>query len=395
MYSAVTQRRLDVLSLASFVALGLPDGMLGTAWPAMRASLHAPVSYLGLILLAATVGSVIISAFIGRILRRCGVARLLAAGLSCAAVAAAGFALAPAIGVVIGIAVLFGLSAGTLDGGLNTAIGLSGRGRLLNLLHGFYGIGTAIGPLVVTIAIVAGSWQPAYFFLLAVDAALAVLWVMHGRAAGDQGPKAGDRARPDSASSPEVPWPPAVRAAVVTGIAVFFVYTGLEVAAGQWETTYGRGYLHLSASQAGLATFGYWAALTAVRIGLALPRRPPPSQGIVRWGSGIALVATLLIWWQPDTAVTVLGFVILGGALAGVFPALIALTPARIGPERSQHVIAWQVGAAAAGSAGISALVGLAIGLSGLAVLGPALVVLAALLIIAELLLARLAPVRE
>ncbi len=171
MYSAVAQRRLDVLSLATFVALGLPDGMLGTAWPAMRASLHAPVSYLGLILLAATVGSVIISAFIGRILRRSGVARLLAAGLSCAAVAAAGFALAPAIGVVIGIAVLFGLSAGTLDGGLNTAIGLSGRGRLLNLLHGFYGIGTAIGPLVVTIAIVAGSWQPAYFFLLAVDAA--------------------------------------------------------------------------------------------------------------------------------------------------------------------------------------------------------------------------------
>jgi fucose permease len=396
MYSAVAQRRVDVLSLASFVALGLPDGMLGTAWPAMRASLHAPVSYLGLILLAATVGSVAITAFIGRILRRTGVARPLAAGLGCAAVGAAGFALAPAIGVVIGVAVLFGLSAGTLDGGLNTAIALSGRNRLLNLLHGFYGIGTAIGPLVVTIAIATGSWRPAYYFLLVVDAALAVLWVGPGHAAAAANPPGPAETVADSVAAPlPLQWPPAVRAAVVTGIAVFFVYTGLEVAAGQWETTYGRGQLHLSPTPAGLATFGYWAALTAVRIGLALPRRPPSSQSVVRWGSGVALGATVLIWWQPGVTVTVLAFVVLGGALAGIFPALIALTPDRLGPGRAQHVIAWQVGAAAAGGAGLSALVGLAIGTLGLGVLGPALVALAALLVLTEVLLSRLAPLHE
>jgi fucose permease len=398
MSSTVTQRRLDVLSLATFVALGLPDGMLGTAWPAMRASLHAPVSYLGLILLAATVGSVAITAFIGRILRRTGVARPLAAALACAAVAAAGFAVAPAIGVVIGVGVLFGLAAGTLDGGLNTAIGLSGRSRLLNLLHGFYGIGTAIGPLVVTIAIATGSWRPAYYFLLAADLVLAGLWAWTGRSGPDPDVPAPARdADPADGRGPgpaAEPWPRAVRAAVVTGIGVFFVYTGLEVAAGQWETTYGRGQLHLSATPAGLATFGYWAALTVVRIGLALPRRPPRSQSVARWGSAIALVATTIIWWQPGVTVTVLAFVLLGGSLAGIFPALIALTPARLGQERAQHVIAWQVGAAAAGAAGISALVGLAIGVSGLAVLGPSLVVLATLLVLAELLLSRLAPLR-
>jgi fucose permease len=392
MCAAAAQRRVDVLSLATFVALGLPDGMLGTAWPAMRASLHAPVGYLGLILLAATAGSVLITAFIGRILRRTAVANLLAAGLTCAAVAAAGFALAPAIGLIIGIAVLFGLSAGTLDGGLNTAVGLSGRGRLLNLLHGFYGIGTAIGPLVVTIAIVAGSWQPAYVFLVVVDALLAVLWALHHRAVSQD---TGRAPAPAGPAGPAAGRHPVARGAVVTGIAVFFVYTGLEVAAGQWETSFGRGHLHLSAAQAGLATFGYWAALTTVRIGLALPRRPPGSQAVVRWGSGVGLLATVLIWWQPGVTATVIGFVILGGALAGVFPALIALTPARLGHDRAQHVIAWQVGAAAAGAAGISALVGLAIGVVGLAVLGPALVALAALLIGAELLLSRLAPVRK
>jgi fucose permease len=394
MCAAVAQRRVDVLSLATFVALGLPDGMLGTAWPAMRASLHAPVGYLGLILLAATAGSVLITAFIGRILRRTGVPNLLAVGLTCAAVAAAGFALALAIGLVIGIAVLFGLSAGTLDGGLNTAVGLSGRGRLLNLLHGFYGIGTAIGPLVVTIAIVAGSWQPAYVFLVVVDAVLAAAWALHHRAASQHAEAPGPAPAGPAGDAALAVQPAVLRGAVVTGIAVFFVYTGLEVAAGQWETSFGRGHLHMSAAQAGLATFGYWAALTAVRIGLALPRRPPRSQAVVRWGSGIGLLATVLIWWQPGVIATVIGFVVLGGALAGIFPALIALTPARLGHDRAQHVIAWQVGAAAAGAAGISALVGLAIGAIGLAVLGPALVILAVILIGTEVVLSRLAPVR-
>ncbi len=400
-----------MLSLASFVALGLPDGMLGTAWPAMRQSLHAPVGALGLVLLAATAGSVLITVFIGRIMRRTGVAALLAGGLLCFAAGAAGFAAAPVFGVMLGVAVLFGLAAGTMDGGLNTAVGLSGRQRLLNLLHGAYGVGTAIGPLVVTIAILTGSWRPAYVVLLIVDGCLAVAWIRQRYAAGPAtrgaaspvtaarrpaGPRRAGEARPAPRRRKPSRRPGArprpYRAVVVAGIAVFFVYTGLEVAAGQWETTFARGDLHLSASAAGLATFGYWAALTAVRITLGLLRRGPANQRVVRWGGAVAVLAAALIWWQPGPVLTVLGFVLLGGSLAGIFPALVALTPGRLGADRAQHVIAWQIGAAAAGGAGISALVGLFIGSFGLSVLGPALTVLAGALVLTELILSRLAP---
>ena len=176
-------------------------------------------------------------------------------------------------------------------------------------------------------------------------------------------------------------------------MAVFFLYTGLEVGAGQWEASFCRGHLNLSATATGLATFGYWGALTAVRIALALVPRPVPPRLVVRFGSVLAVAAAAIIWWQPGTAVTVLAFAVLGGALAGVFPALISLTPARIGERRAQHVIAWQVGAAAAGGAGISALIGLIIGARGLAVLGPSLTVLAMLVVASELVLDRLAPV--
>jgi len=114
---------------------------------------------------------------------------------------------------------------------------------------------------------------------------------------------------------------------------------------------------------------------------------------VVRWGSAIAVLAAAVIWWQPGTVVTVTGFVVLGGALAGVFPALISLTPVRLGEHSAQHVIAWQVGAAAAGGAGLSALIGLLISATSLAALGPAVTVLAVILIVAELILTRLAPI--
>jgi fucose permease len=155
-----TDRRFDLLSLGTFIIVGLPDGMLGTAWPAMRQSFGVPVGDLGLILLVNTIGSVAVAAFVGRLIQRLGVSVLLAVAGLCAAIGGIGYVAAPGLWLVLSIGPLLGAAAGMMDGGLNTAVALTGRPRLLNLLHGFYGIGTAIGPLVVTAAILAGSWRP-------------------------------------------------------------------------------------------------------------------------------------------------------------------------------------------------------------------------------------------
>lgn len=393
-----TDRRFDLLGLGTFIIVGLPDGMLGTAWPAMRHSFGAPVGDLGLILLVNTLGSVLIAAFVGRLIQRLGISALLAVASSCAALGGIGYAAAPGLWLILAIGPLLGAAIGMIDGGLNTAIALTGRPRLLNLLHGFYGIGTALGPLVVTGAILAGSWRPAYLFLVALDLATAALWIAHHRRIPAPGavrdPLAGDTGENPDVTDPAAAWS---RRRVVSvlglGLIVFFVYTGLEVSAGQWETSYLRDHLNMSASSAGLAAFGYWGALTAVRIGLALPARPVPVRQVIGWGMTASAGAAALIWWQPDAAAVVAGFVILGAALAGMFPALIAITPRRIGERRAQHAIAWQVGAAAAGGSGISALLGLLIDTTSLAILGPALLALALLLVAANAALARLAPI--
>jgi fucose permease len=390
--AGAANRTADVLALASFVVLGLPDGMLGTAWPSMRVTFGAPVGDLGLILLIATTGSVLVTAFVGTLIQRLGVPALLAVAGLCSAVGAAGFALAPGFGLVLGVAVLNGAAGGLMDAGLNTAIALSGRQRLLNLLHGCYGVGTAIGPLVITAAILTGSWRPAYLALTVLDLLLTGSWLRQRR-------RAAPASAPAEAAEPADPGPVAqwsrrrYGSVLAVGMSVFFLYTGLEVGAGQWEASFCRGHLNLSATATGLATFGYWGALTAVRISLALVPRPVAPRTVVRCGSALAVIAAAVIWWQPGPAGTAIAFAVLGGALAGVFPALVTLTPVRIGERRARHVIAWQVGAAAAGGAGISALIGLLIGTTSLAVLGPALTTLAILVVLAELILTRLAPV--
>jgi len=416
--ATATDRKFDLVSLGTFVVLGLPDGILGTAWPAMRHSFGAPVGALGLILLINTIGSVAVATFVGRLIQWLGAAAVLAVAGGCAALGGFGYAVAPGLWLVLSVGPLMGAAAGMMDGGLNTAVALTGRPRLLNLLHGFYGVGTAIGPLMVTGAIIAGSWRPAYLVLAALDVVIACCWIAYHR--GVPAPVAtasAEQARPDpDRPDPDGPDPGGpdraeasgetarttadwsrrrVIAVLTLGLIVFFLYTGLEVSAGQWETSYVRGHLGLSASAAGLAAFGYWGALTAVRIGLALPAKPVPAQTVIGGGLLLAIAATGLIWWQPGPVVVVLAFVVLGGALAGVFPALIAVTPQRIGEERAQHAIAWQVGAAAAGGSGISAVIGLLIDTTSLAVLGPAMVVLALLLFLANVALSRLAPIQD
>ena len=164
----------------------------------MRATFGAPVGGLGLILLLATAGSVLVTAFVGPLIRRLGVPALLAVAGAAAALGYTGFAAAPGLWLVLGVSVLLGVSAGMMDAGLNTAVALTGRPRLLNLLHGAYGVGTAIGPLVVTAAILTGSWRPAYLIQVSLDLALAALWLRQHQRRDRGKPRSRRRNRPRS-----------------------------------------------------------------------------------------------------------------------------------------------------------------------------------------------------
>jgi len=395
-------KSFDAMAMYAFVALGLPDGMIGTAWPAVRRGFHAPLEDLGVVLLVGTFGAIASSSVAGLVLGRLGIKRMIMLAGTIAALGAMGIIVSPVLWAFVLSGTGIGISAGFLDSAVNTAVALAQRNRLLNMLHGCYGVGTTIGPLVITAARLAGSWRPGYGVLLAVELFMVAGWWLAGRrleARPPLGPVPAEEVR--AGRAPAVPrvMGPALsrrRAAltVALGLLVFMVYTGFEVSAGQWEPSFDRGPLHLGTGATGLATFGYWGALTVARFALAAPRRPLSQAGIVRWGCVVALGGAAVVWWRPSTVVSLLGLVVIGGAVAGVFPALVALTPSRVGEEMARHAIGWQIGAANIGGSAISAVFGAIFQHYSLNDFGPALVVVAVLVLLGALVLERAAPAR-
>ena len=384
-----SRRSFDALVLYAFVVLGLPDGTIGTAWPVLRKDFGAPLADLGIVLLVGTLGSLASSSVAGLLFGRFGTRAMVILGASAGAMGALGVVVSPSFVVFVVSGCLIGVSAGLLDSTCNTAVALSGRNRLLNMLHGSYGVGTTVAPLIVTAALLAGSWRASYGVVLGAELALVVAWWAAGRVAPIGRPRATGPTpglATDGTAVQAGGRPPSSRrrlALVVgLGLAVFMVYTGFEGSAGQWEPSFDRGVLHMGAGATGLATFGYWGGLTAARFALAVPRRPFSPLSIVRWGCSVALGGAGLVWWRPAAIVAVLGLVVIGAALAGVFPALIALTPSRVGEDFAHHVIGWQIGAAGLGGSAISAIFGVIFQRFGLHELGPALVAVAAALVV-------------
>ena len=379
-------RALAAWGLGGFVVLGLPDGMWGTAWPSMRHTFHQPLSSLGLILLCGMAGNLCTSLSTGILLRRFGVGRLLVCAALIAAVGASVLALATMWWLVLVAALLIGVAAGLLDTGLNTVVALSGRLRLLNMLHGAYGVGSALGPLLVTAALLWTSFRPAYVLLIALELLLAFGWwrtSSHWVPPTDTSPDADESSDAQAAvDSADERRPRHVRLLVALGVMVFFFYTGVEVTAGQWAASFFRGALGLSAGAAGPAVFVYWGSLTIARFAIAIPRRTPNPGTLVRIGCVGSLVASALIWWAPSTPVVIVAFGLMGATFAPVFPALVSLTPIRIGRARAHHAIGWQIAAANVGAAGLSALVGLILQHVGLTALGPCLLAISVVMVL-------------
>ncbi|MGV9976884.1 MFS transporter [Micromonospora wenchangensis] len=435
---SVAPPRTSLLLLAylAFVSLGLPDGLLGVGWPSISAEFGVPTGAVGLVLTAGTIGYLTSSVLAGFTLARLGVGRLLAGSTLLASLALTGYANAPALIVLIGCALVLGLGSGAIDSGLNAyAAGAFGP-RHMNWMHAFFGLGVAIGPLVMTAMLSTGAgWRWGYAVTAAAQLALATAFALtvgawRDRTAGSPPPHAApvDRtvgARPDD--SVVVPAghgglvddsavaghggpvddpaaaghggsavPAGVRIAdtlrlpaVWFGALAFAVYVAIEVSAGLYAfllLTEGRG---VSAAAAGVAVSGYWGSLFVGRVVQGLVAERLGTARVLR-GSllGMAVGAVLIALPAPGW-VTVAGLVVLGFAAAPVFPLLTLSTAERVGRQHADRVIGVQIGAAGIGAALIPAGLGVLLGDTSVRLLGPALTVLAVALLVAHAAAAR------
>ncbi|MEU6076570.1 MFS transporter [Micromonospora sp. NPDC047074] len=387
MSTAPPRPALLLLAYLAFVSLGLPDGLIGVGWPSIRAEFGVPTEAVGLVLTAGTVGYLTSSVSAGFTLARLGVGRLLAGSTLLAGLALTGYTVTPVLALMVGCALVLGLGSGAIDSGLNAyAAGAFGP-RHMNWMHAFFGLGVALGPLIMTGALSAGlSWRWGYGLVAAAQIALATAFALTVRAWRDRAPAREPAGSAPGAAAVAPPTRTPVREtlrlpAVWLGALAFTVYVAIEVAAGLWAfllLTEGRG---LGATLAGICVSGYWGSLFVGRVvqGVVAERL---GAAVVLRGSlvGMAVGAVLIALPAPGW-VAVAGLFVLGFAAAPVFPLLTLTTAGRVGAAHADRAIGLQIGTAGLGAALVPAGIGVLIADTSVELLGPALVVLAAGLI--------------
>jgi fucose permease len=370
---APASTRAVPLALASlgFVSLGLPEGMLGVAWPSIRASFGLPLDALGLLLAPFATGYFVSSAVSGRVLTRLGIGRALAISCGLTGLSLLGYALSPAWLSMIVLAGVLGVGAGTIDAGVNTYAAVAHGARVLNWMHAAFGLGAAIGPLIMTAIIGAGlAWNIGYAAVALAQLGLAAgYWRTRQLYARPRHPAAVHTDAGHGSARALLRNPVAL-----LSMGLFFVYVGLEAGSGQWSFslfTLSRG---TPVAIAGVLVSAYWASLTVGRVLFGVLVNHFSSEQLLRACMLMTVVAAGLIWLNVPL-VSWLALAVLGLVYAPVFPVLIADTPSRFGGRQTATAIGLQVAAAVAGGAALPGLIGVLAARISLEVVGPCLVV--------------------
>jgi fucose permease len=362
---------LILLVYSGFVSIGLPDGLLGVAWPAMRASFGLPLDALGSLLVMYTAGYLISSFSAGRLLRHLSVGSLLA--LSCAATGLSllGYAVTAWWWSVLLLGTLAGLGAGAIDAGLNTYAATHFSTRMVNGLHAFYGIGALSGPLLMTQVMATGhSWHWGYAIVAIGQLALAACFGGTRGQWNDESPTELETDKPAVTN-----WCTLRLPVVWYSVASFFVYTGTEAVAGAWAYSLLTEARAVPMMTAGLWVSIYWGGLTAGRMLSALLAGRITAQWLLRGCIVGQIVGAGLLWLGFS-----FGLAVLGLACAPIFPTLIASTPQRLAKAHVANAVGFQIAAAVLGQSLWPALVGVLARNFGLELVAPAMLGAAVLL---------------
>lgn len=364
------------LAYAAFISLGLPDGLTGVAWPSIRTTFGLPLDALGALITTGAIGYVIASFSSGRILARIGVGWLLVLSCLATALSLVGYAVAPAWAVMVGLGLLAGLGAGAVDAGLNTYAAEQFSPRTMNWLHASFGLGAATGPLLMSGVISAGlPWQLGYLIVGVAQLLLAACFTLtrsqwEAHRAGGEAPPAANAPMLSTLGLPSA-W---------LGILLFFLYCGLEFAAGQWLYTLLTEARGVAPAVAGIWVSVYWGSLTVGRLLAGAIVERITVRALLRLSMAGALLGVTLLWLNPAPWLALAGVALLGLSLAPMFPSFMSLTPGRMGPAHAANSVGFQVAAAVMGGAAFVSGFGLLADRVGLEALGPFLLTTALLL---------------
>ena len=333
----------------SFISLGLPDSLLGSAWPVIQHEMGAPVSYAGMISMIIAGGTIVSSFYSEKIIRRLGTGLVTAISVFMTAAALIGFAVAPSILWMCVMAIPLGLGAGSVDAALNNFVALHYQAKHMNWLHCFWGVGATAGPAIMSIYLVQdNNWQMGYMSIGIIQACLVVilflslpLWKKFSSGAG--APQA-STATPLKTS--ELLKIRGLKPALVA----FFSYCAIEMTAGLWGSSYLVIHRGISAETAAKWISVFYLGITLGRLLAGFVSSKLSNVSMVRVGIVGIGIGILLLLLPLGDVVYPIGFFMIGFGCAPIYPSMLHQTPQNFGSEMSQSVMGLQMACAYIGS---------------------------------------------
>jgi len=336
---------LLVIIYLSFVSLGLPDSVLGCAWPTMAGDLRAPLWGAGLIQMTVSLCTIISSLNSARLIRRFGTGRLTAFSVVMTAAALMGMSFAPHYVFLLLLGIPLGLGAGAVDAAMNNYVALHCEAKHMNWLHCFWGVGTVISPMILSALLASGfTWKAGYRGVSLIQAALSVLLFATLHMWGGERMQAEERGAKVLSVREVLALPGAKQ-----GLLNFTFYCAAEQTFMVWSATFmvmARGVDAVLAASLGALFFVGMTAGRGASGFIAMRLKP---RQMVRLGQAMMVIGCLLLL-VPVRAVTVFGLLFMGLGCAPVYPNIVQDTPRNYGAENSQAVIGVQMAFAYIGS---------------------------------------------
>ena len=351
----MTQLLLPIIYLA-FISLGLPDSLLGSAWPTMYPQLGVPFSYAGILSMIISLGTIVSSLNSDRLTRALGTGRVTALSVGMTAAALFGFSVSGQFWILCLWAVPYGLGAGSVDAALNNYVALHYESRHMSWLHCMWGVGTTIGPVVMGAALSGGlGWNSGYRYIALFQIALtAVLFcslpLWHKRP--DAAP---DGTVPKALTLPQVFALPGAKEVMLC----FFCYCGLETTAGLWASSYLTLSKGVPADTAAAFAGLFYLGITVGRGFCGFVTLRFNDTQMIRLGQTVLAVGVAALLLPGPQALSLAGLVLVGLGCAPIYPSIIHSTPDHFGADRSQAVIGIQMASAYVGNLVMPPLFGL------------------------------------
>lgn len=345
-----------IIIYLSFISLGLPDSLLGAAWPVMQADYGAPFGVAGVLSMLIAGGTIVSSLASGSILKRLGTGRVTLISCFMTATALLGFYFAPSTAWLMVLAIPLGLGGGSVDAALNNYVATHYKAHHMNWLHCFWGVGATLGPIIMSGFMVEDHlWRQGYLTVALIQFALVVvllitlpLWkrmekvqtqsVEEGQRTADQFDEGGSTVKPMKMKG--------VKLTLMT----FLFYCGAEATVGLWGSSFLVNVKDLSAAAAAQWVSLYYGGITVGRFISGFVTLKVNNRVLIRSGLLISLAGALLLILPLPTISSLIGFMLIGLGFAPIYPSMLHETPERFGKEQTQKLMGYQMAVAYTGT---------------------------------------------